>query len=288
MDSEFARNHTKESFSPKLFAIIMTIHLLALPALFSINYSNILLWLLAHVLFGTVGASIGLHRYFSHRSFEFRNSTFKNFVTLLATLCFQGGPVFWAAAHREHHRHSENFGDPHNAKRGFFWSHIGWMFYLNPNGFSYVKSLRVTSDLKKDRSINFFEVYNLEINILFLCLLCSFCQLIGRPETFFWIGPLRIVSVWHSTWLINSYAHGAKFFPSEKTKIKNSNLMALVIGGDGDHLFHHEHPSSIKHSEKVIHLDYGYLLLRLFKAAGLVNFDTNRVVRSQALTKNVS
>lgn len=270
------RKHLGEVFSIKLFLIIASVHLLAIPAFFSVNAVNVVSWLAAHLIFGTIGASIGLHRYCSHRSFEFKSERFKLFISLMATLCFQGGPVFWAAAHREHHRHSEKIGDPHDARRGFFWSHVGWMFYLNPNGFSYIKSLRITADLKKDKIINFLEINNLIVNILFLCSLCILTQAIGHPDLFFWIGPLRIVSVWHSTWLINSYSHGAKLFRHGPTRLKNSIFMALIIGGDGDHLYHHNSPSSIKHSNRKWHFDYGYLVLVLLKKMGLVDFNADR------------
>ncbi|ETE59821.1 Stearoyl-CoA desaturase 5, partial [Ophiophagus hannah] len=34
----------------------------------------------------------------------------------------------WARDHRVHHKYSETDADPHNAQRGFFFSHIGWLF----------------------------------------------------------------------------------------------------------------------------------------------------------------
>jgi stearoyl-CoA desaturase (delta-9 desaturase) len=33
----------------------------------------------------------------------------------------------WCRDHRVHHKHSETNADPHNAKRGFFFSHMGWL-----------------------------------------------------------------------------------------------------------------------------------------------------------------
>ena len=33
----------------------------------------------------------------------------------------------WARDHRVHHKFSETDADPHNAKRGFFFAHIGWL-----------------------------------------------------------------------------------------------------------------------------------------------------------------
>ena len=34
----------------------------------------------------------------------------------------------WALDHRVHHKYTETDADPHNAKRGFFFAHVGWLF----------------------------------------------------------------------------------------------------------------------------------------------------------------
>lgn len=34
----------------------------------------------------------------------------------------------WSRDHRVHHKYSETDADPHNAKRGFFFAHVGWLF----------------------------------------------------------------------------------------------------------------------------------------------------------------
>lgn len=42
---------------------------------------------------------------------------------------FQNSIFVWVRDHRVHHKFSETHGDPHNAKRGFFFAHIGWLLY---------------------------------------------------------------------------------------------------------------------------------------------------------------
>ena len=75
--------------------------------------------LMAHGLITTVG----YHRYFSHRSFK----TSRAGQFLIACLCctnLQRGPLWWAAIHRHHHRHSDGRGDPHSPVRGgFLWAY---------------------------------------------------------------------------------------------------------------------------------------------------------------------
>ncbi len=73
------------------------------------------------------------HRYFSHRSFKIRGPEgWKRFVQWIMALCVtstaQKGPLWWAAWHRHHHRHSDTPHDVHSKKlRGLYWSHVGWI-----------------------------------------------------------------------------------------------------------------------------------------------------------------
>ena len=72
--------------------------------------------------------TVGYHRYFSHRSFK----TSRALQFALACLCctnLQRGPLWWAAVHRHHHRHSDCPDDAHSPVRGgFLWAYCGWMF----------------------------------------------------------------------------------------------------------------------------------------------------------------
>ena len=53
------------------------------------------------------------HRYFSHKTFK--TSRFMQFVlALLGLSCTQKGPLWWAAHHRIHHKHSDGPEDPHS------------------------------------------------------------------------------------------------------------------------------------------------------------------------------
>lgn len=272
MDALLDNREDSERFSWKFLSILSVMHILALVGIiFFSSKTNILVWIFLHFIFITFGASLGLHRYFSHRSYKINNKYLDFFIHLLATLCFQGGPIYWATTHRVHHKLSEKFGDPHDARRGFLWSHMLWLLYERPNGFSYIKSLKYSSDLRKNKMTSLFERYYLKINLTFLFILFIVCLIANNVGLFFFVGPVRIVSVWHCTWLINSYAHGAKF-SSQETKIKNSILLCILVGGDGEHLYHHLKPNVPKHSANLISLDYGYYILRILKELKLIEW----------------
>ena len=52
---------------------------------------------------------------------------YNNNAFALKTTFLQNSIFDWARDHRVHHKFSETDADPHNAKRGFFFSHIGWL-----------------------------------------------------------------------------------------------------------------------------------------------------------------
>src|SRR5690606_23396808 len=73
------------------------------------------------------------HRYFSHRTFNAPRVVQFVFAVIGAS-CVQRGPLWWAAHHRNHHRHTDTPLDPHSPRQhGFLWSHVGW--FLTREGF---------------------------------------------------------------------------------------------------------------------------------------------------------
>lgn len=71
------------------------------------------------------------------------------------TIAFQDAAYHWARDHRVHHKYSETDADPHNATRGFFFSHIGWLLCKkHPEVKAKGKGVDL-SDLKADPIIMF-------------------------------------------------------------------------------------------------------------------------------------
>ena len=61
----------------------------------------------------------------------------------------------WVRDHRTHHKYSETSGDPHDARRGFFFSHIGWLCVRkHPRVISGGKTINMT-DLEADPLVMF-------------------------------------------------------------------------------------------------------------------------------------
>ena len=105
------------------------LHVLALVALLPQFWSLTAIGTLAVLYWVTacLGVTIGYHRLLSHRAFRVPRWLERFFATCGALSC-QHGPIDWVGLHRHHHKFSDTEPDHHNSHRGFWWSHMGWMF----------------------------------------------------------------------------------------------------------------------------------------------------------------
>jgi stearoyl-CoA desaturase (delta-9 desaturase) len=92
---------------------------------------------------------MGYHRLWSHQSYK---ATFavRAVLAFMGTMAFQGSIKWWCLRHRLHHRYTDTENDPYDATRGFWYSHMGWMFEKQK-----YKRLELIdkSDLVADKSI---------------------------------------------------------------------------------------------------------------------------------------
>src|SRR5438105_12361541 len=70
----------------------------------------------------------GCHRYFSHRAYR-TSRAFQFMLAVLSQSSAQKSVLWWSAKHRHHHLHSDTESDVHSpGQKGFFYSHVGWIF----------------------------------------------------------------------------------------------------------------------------------------------------------------
>ena len=77
-------------------------------------------------MFGGLGITGGAHRLWSHRSYKAK-WPLRLIIALAQTIAVQNDIFEWSRDHRVHHKFSETDADPHNARRGFFFAHMGWL-----------------------------------------------------------------------------------------------------------------------------------------------------------------
>jgi sn-2 palmitoyl-lipid 9-desaturase len=218
-----------------------SIHAAALLAPWFFSWSALGAMVLLHWLFGGIGICLGYHRLLTHRSFQVPK-WLEYSIAILGALAMQGGPVFWVGGHRQHHLHTEDWDkDPYSAKRGFWWSHMLWIFYPAAESFDPNLYRKWAPDLAKDAFYRWLDKYFLLLQIPVALALYTF----GGWSAVIYGVFLRAVILWHTTWLINSASHITGYRSFNETGDNSRNLWwtALLTYGEGWHNNHHAYPN---------------------------------------------
>ncbi len=257
---------TSEKIPPAWGTIIYmaAIHFVALFAFFPSNFS----WEAVGAAFALycitagVGITLGFHRLVSHRSFE-TPKLVEYCLIFCGTLACQGGPLDWIGLHRIHHKYSDTELDPHDSNKGFWWSHLGWMLCQNPAN---KKISRYTKDIAKDAFYQFCQIGMLPIQVVLGFCLYHF----GGWSFVIWGIFVRLVVVFHCTWLVNSATHkfGYKSHESNDDS-KNCWWVALLTFGEGWHNNHHAYQYSARHGLQWWEIDLTWMMIKLLAILGL-------------------
>jgi fatty-acid desaturase len=255
------------------FVFMLAMHVGAVAALLPRFWSwQGLLVLLLLYWVTVLGVTLGLHRLLSHRSFEAPRWLERTLV-IMGTLACQSGPIEWVGLHRHHHLHSDQPNDHHDAARGLWWSHSEWMLHEIP---ALREIGRFTADLRRDPVYRWLDRWFLLVQLplgLALWYAGQHWQVPGGGlGLVLWGIPLRIVVVYHVTWLVNSATHafGYRNFDSPDLS-RNCWWVALLSFGEGWHNNHHAHPQSARHGLRWFELDITWLHIRLLAALGLAH-----------------
>jgi stearoyl-CoA desaturase (delta-9 desaturase) len=222
---------------------------------------------LAVVTYFSIGFSttIGLHRLLSHRSFQCPK-WLEYLLVSVAMLTGQGSPLLWVANHRIHHGRSDREGDVHSPRRGFWYAHLLWIIddtSTDPEAYR-----KYCKDLAGDRYYHWLVRYRLAPQAAGVALVGLTLGWAAVPLVFF----LPVVCWMHSTYMVNSVCHDARFgsrlFETREGS-RNVWWVGLLALGEGWHNNHHAYPRSARHGLGARQLDLSYLVIRLFGALGL-------------------
>ncbi|MCM2336243.1 MAG: acyl-CoA desaturase [Pseudomonas sp.] len=216
------------------------------------------------------------HRYFSHRTF--RTSRPVQFIAaVVGAACVQRGPLWWAAHHRDHHRHADTDLDPHSPSvHGFLWSHVGW--FLTPRGFR--THWERIPDLAKYPELRWIDRFDLVVPVALAAALFGLGALLERVapqlgtsagQMLVWGFFISTTVLFHATVTINSLAHrfGKRRFETRDDS-RNNLWLALITFGEGWHNNHHFFPGSARQGFRWWEIDLTYYGLRLMALFGLV------------------
>ena len=202
---------------------------------------------------GGLGVTAGAHRLWAHRTYK---AKFILRLLLMAFNCMacQNDIYEWSRDHRVHHKYAETDADPHNAMRGFFFSHVGWLLCKkHPEVFKKGPTIDC-SDLLRDPIVRFQRKHYVILCIIFCFLIPTLFPMIAFGETFwnaFFVGAmLRYVFLLNMTWLVNSAAHMWGNRPYDHSISAAENMLVIVGSfGEGYHNYHHTFPWDYATSE---------------------------------------
>ncbi len=220
---------------------------------------------LCGVLYGLrmFGVCAGYHRYFSHRAFV--TGRIQQFLlAVLAQSTAQSSVLWWAAKHRHHHRFSDTEHDVHSPlRRGFFYSHVGWIFDHRHQGTDLVQ----VEDLARYPELRWLHRFELAPALVLGALSFAIAGWSGLVVGFLW----STVLVYHATFSINSVAHvhgRARYVTADGSR--NNALLALITLGEGWHNNHHAYQSSARQGFRWWEIDPTYYALLILAQLRLV------------------
>ncbi|MEO0396672.1 MAG: acyl-CoA desaturase [Cyanobacteria bacterium P01_A01_bin.137] len=243
---------------------MVAVHIITLLAFLPANFSwsAVAVALLLHWITGCLGITLGWHRLVAHRSFK-TPKWLEYFFVFCGSLACQHGPIEWIGLHRHHHAHSDQPVDHHSSTKGFWWSHMGWIFYEVPADGDVP---RLTKDIANDPFYLFCENYFLLMQIALGLLLYA----IGGWSFVLWGIFVRLVAVYHCTWFVNSATHkfGYKTYDAGDYST-NCWWVAVVTYGEGWHNNHHAFQFSARHGLKWWEIDTTWMVIQLLSKLGL-------------------
>jgi len=150
----------------------------------------------------------------------------------------------WSRDHRVHHKFSETNADPHNATRGFFFSHMGWLcLKKHPDVITKGKTIDL-SDLWADPVVRFQRRFYIPLVIPIWGVIPTFIPVYFWNETplmsFLMCVIIRYIIILHITWCTNSMAHLWGERPYDKNiGPRDSHIPISTSLGEGYHNYHH-------------------------------------------------
>lgn len=189
-------------------------------------------WIVVHV-----GMSMGLHRCFSHQSWQPKNKFILIVIHILSVLITVGPSIPWAATHRNHHKFGDTDKDPHCIRGTTVWQKIKLWFNYVP----YHKvNPRIVIDLLKDPYHKFFNKHYFKILTIY-----GIGLYLIHPDLFMYGYLVSTMFTLHTiSWIVvGAHLFGYKDVETEDDS-KNTYIMGLYSWGEGWHNNHHAVPWS--------------------------------------------
>ena len=256
--------------------LISYIHLMGLYGFTRAPHATWTTWWWTYILWaviGGLGVTAGAHRLWTHRTYK-AHWTLRTLMMFFNCISFQNDILEWSRDHRVHHKFSETDADPHNAKRGFFFAHVGWLL-MKKHPLVLIKGRNVDmSDLHKDPVVAFQRKHYFLLSFIWSIFLPVVVPVYLSGD--WWWNPFclsfsRYVVILNATWLVNSAAHlwGNKPYDGDINPSENLFVSFGAIG-EGFHNFHHTFPFDYSTSEYGPYVNMTTIFIDFCASLGLV------------------
>ncbi len=226
------------------------------PSLFTLP--NILISICSFYILNILGIWMTLHRFYSHRSFKFKNSILYWIFTIIAIIAGRGSPLGWVYLHRHHHKYSDTEKDPHSPK------FLGYKLF----GFDHMRSeennkmeIFLVKDLMTPQHL-FIHKWYMVIMLAFI-LLFAFINI----EIFYfaWVIPAFAIQLSQSNFNYFGHIYGYRNFETKDNSRNNPWLFPIILG-EAWHNNHHANPSNFSTTEIKKEIDPLTWIIKVLKA----------------------
>lgn len=225
------------------------------------------LLLIFYVAATGLSVTVGYHRLFAHTTYK-TNDLIRFILLFFGAASFEQSALAWSSQHRDHHRYVDTENDPYNIKKGFFWAHMGWLFF-GKYMFFYSNVDDLTHSKLVMHQARHYPLWCLSAGVVAPVLLGA---LAGHAlGAFILCVCFRIFFVHHSTWCINSVCHTfGKATYDARASARDHWLVAFITFGEGYHNFHHRFPNEYRNGVKWYHWDPSKWIIAFFEKLGFV------------------
>lgn len=249
-----------------LFLVVSCVAVVGVPVFgyfFDYTWVDWTLFGILYVVTG-LGITVGYHRLISHRSFTCPDPVKVAFL-IAGGWALENSALKWCSDHVRHHAKVDQEEDPYNAKKGFWHSHLLWVFLKDP-----YRNDKYTAIFRKDKWVmwqheNYLSVVLTGFAVPFLI---GFLHrgFIGGVSAFLLAGVLRTFLVLNSTFCINSICHLWGDQPAgTANSSRDSWWISLITFGEGYHNYHHNYPRDYRNGPKWYNFDPSkWLIFSLF------------------------
>ena len=212
-----------------------------------------------------------LHRILQHRAGEL--TVPGQIVTMInLMIAMQGTVRDWVNYHSQHHRFSDQPGDPHNPFESKRWAWVGWILWRDQKDMDRPMAMW----LKQNPVIVWMDRFYNEISLVIHLVVPAIVYLIVWALG----GSLVLTAMLHAALVIgraiqfHATVYGINVLGHLKTPVWADHFIGLLTGGEAFHDHHHDEPISALHRprrgiwNRIV--DYNGTILLVMEKIGMV------------------